>query len=398
MKRILLLVVVMTLYGSFYPWQFQARDLPVSPIRILLHSWPAVFDRFVGRDTVVNLVLYVPFGVFCFLSMNESQSRVLRSMMTVLAAALLSASIEMAQLFDDSRLCSLLDVACNTAGAGIGILLAGTFPRAISEVVHEAEAVGAFRLSGVIALLYLWAGYQLFPGFPELSQTALRSKLALFLSGGTWPVRAFFESLAGWLAISALLDYWGGPRRVGRMLATALLAIPLKLFIAHRTMTGSEVAGALLAIGLWMIFRRLAQPMLAAGLLAVAALVAAGLAPFRLTAVPQPFTWVPFLPMLESPWEPAFQILLQKSFLYGAAVWLLNENGRGWMISSLMVAAPLAIVEGIQVFLPGRTPEVTDPLLAFILGLSLMLLERHAQRNPGIRAAGRPGALRLENR
>ena len=182
------------------------------------------------------------------------------------------------------------------------------------------------------------------------------------------------------------------------MLAIALLAIPLKLFIAHRTMTGSEVAGALLAIGLWMIFRRLAHPMLAAGLLAVAALVAAGLSPFRLTAGPQPFTWVPFLPMLESSWEPAFQILLQKSFLYGAAVWLLNENGRGWMISSLMVAAPLAIVEGIQVFLPGRTPEVTDPLLALILGLSLMLLERHAQRNPGIRAAGRPGALRLENR
>jgi VanZ family protein len=398
MKRILLLVVVMTLYGSFYPWQFHARDLPASPIWILLHCWPAVFDRFAGRDAVVNLVLYVPFGVFCFLSMNESRSRVLRSTVTVLAAALLSASIEMAQLFDVSRVCSVFDVACNTAGAGIGILLAGTFPSAISEVVHEAEAVGAFRLSGVIALLYLWAGYQLFPGFPELSQSALRSKVALFLGGATWPVRDFFESLAGWLAISALLEYRVGRQRVGRMLAIALLAIPLKLFIEHRTMTGSEVAGALLAIGLWVIFRRLAQPMLAAGLLVVAALVAAGLVPFRLTTGPQPFTWVPFLPMLQAPWEPAFQILLQKSFLYGAAVWLLNENGRGWMISSLMVAAPLAIVEGIQVFLPGRTAEVTDPLLAFILGLSLMLLERHAQGNPGIPVAERAGALRLENR
>jgi len=173
------------------------------------------------------------------------------------------------------------------------------------------------------------------------------------------------------------------------MLAIALLAIPLKLFIAHRTMTGSEVAGALLAIGLWVIFRRLEQPMLVAGLLAVAALVAGGLVPFHLTAGPQPFTWVPFLPMLQSPWESAFRILLQKSFLYGAAVWLLNENGRGWIISSLMVAAPLAIVEGIQVFLPGRTAEVTDPLLAFILGFSLMLLEKHAQRNPGVRVAER---------
>ena len=153
MKRILLLVIVLILYGSFYPWQFRARDLPASPIWILLHSWPSRFDRFAGRDMVVNLVLYIPFGVFCFLSMNRDRPRVLRSIVTVLGAALLSACVEMAQLFYVTRQCSLLDVACNTAGAAIGVLAATTFPAAISEVVQGAEAVGAFRLSGVMALL-----------------------------------------------------------------------------------------------------------------------------------------------------------------------------------------------------------------------------------------------------
>jgi len=53
------------------------------------------------------------------------------------------------------------------------------------------------------------------------------------------------------------------------------------------------------------------------------------------------------------------------------------------MLCALLVSVPLAalvIAEGIQVHVPGRTPELTDPLLALILGFSLMLLERYAKR------------------
>ncbi|HYL76190.1 MAG TPA: VanZ family protein [Bryobacteraceae bacterium] len=379
MKRILLLVVALILYGSLYPWQFHATHLAANPLWILLHSWQIVFDRFLFRDTVVNVALYIPFGAFCFLSMRESRSLFSRSLATVLAAALLSSSIEMAQLFDLTRVCSLFDVFCNTVGAAIGILLATMFPAAITGAVQEAEAAGAFRLSGVIALLYLWAGYELFPFFPALSRTSLGAKLAVFFSSATWPLRDFFESFAGWLAVSALLQCLAGAKRFRTVLSLALLSIPLKLFIVQRTITASEVVGALLAVGCWLAVGKFARPRLIAGLLALAALVAAGLLPFHWSARPQPFTWVPFLPMLLAPWESSFLILLQKSFLYGSAVWLLNESGRGWMLSSLLVAVPLAIVESIQVYLPGRTPELTDPLLALILGFSLMLLERHAK-------------------
>jgi VanZ family protein len=383
LKRILLLVIVLILYGSFYPWQFHATQLSASPLWILLHSWPEALDIFVARDVAVNITLYIPFGAFCFLSMSESRSRLTRFVATLLAAALLSASIEMTQLFDVSRTCSLLDLLCNTTGALIGVLLAATFPAGISSVVQEAETAGALRLSGVMALLYLWAGYELFPVFPALSRTALRSKLTLLFSSGAWPARDFFESLAAWLAVSALLEYLAGPGRLAYLLPLALLAIPLKLFIAQRTMTGSEAAGALLAVACWLIVRKFQRPQLAAGVLSLAAIVAAGLVPFHWTGAPQSFTWTPFLAMLQAPWETAFLILLQKSFLYGSAVWLLRESGRGWLIGSLLVAVPLAIVEGIQIYLPGRTAEVTDPLMALLLGFSLMLLERHAKR-PGL--------------
>jgi VanZ family protein len=380
LKRILLLVVVLILYGSFYPWQFHARDLPANPVWILLHSWPSVLGRFPDGDAVVNFAVYIPFGVFCFLAMKQSRPGVVRAIATLLASALLSASIEMAQLFAASRDCSLWDVACNVAGGAIGMLLGAAFPRAISGALQEAGAAVRFRRPEVEALLYLWAGYQLFPLFPELSGGALRVKLAALLSTASWPARDFFEGLAGWLAMAALIECRFGRERAPRVLGIALFAIPLKLLIAHRTATGSEAAGALAAMGAWAVFRRLARPMPAAGLLATAAIAAAGLVPFRWSAAPQPFTWIPFVPMLRSSWEPAFLILLRKSFLYGAAVWLLNENRRDphqkWMSRALIVASMLAMVEAIQVHLPGRTPEVTDPLLALILGFSLMLLER----------------------
>lgn len=242
--------------------------------------------------------------------------------------------------------------------------------------------MGLLRLSGAVALLYLFAGYELFPFFPALGRYALLPKLSVLFSAASWPSRAFFESLGAWLAGSALVEALAGRRRAGWMIALALLAIPLKLLIVGRTTSGSEILGALLGVACWLLLRGLRRAKLLAALLALAALVISGLTPFRFDSQPQPFTWVPFVALLESPWEPAFMTLLGKSFLYGSAVWLFRESGLGWAASSLIVAIPLAAVEAIQVYLPGRTAEATDPLMAILLGFGLMLMERRGQPRP----------------
>lgn len=382
MKRILLAVIALILYGSFYPWQFHTVALPANPLWMLLHSWPYTMDRYYYRDAVVNLTLYIPFGVFWFLSMKESRSAFLRGAATLAAATLLSASVEMTQLFDAGRMCSLSDVACNALGAVAGSAIATTFPTAISEAVSGIEAMGAFRLSGVVALLYLFAGYQLFPFFPSFGRYSLHMKLAVLAGSGAWSSRDLFESLGGWLAFSALLESLTGRKRFASRVALALLVIPLKLLISSRTMTGSECVGALLGVAGWMMLRCLRrQANVTAALLAVTVLILAGLTPFRFAGQPQAFTWVPFLALLQTPWEAAFVILLQKSFLYGSAVWLVHESGRGWLLGSVLVAIPLAGVEAAQVYLPGRTPEVTDPLLAILLGCGLMLLDNRRQHS-----------------
>lgn len=384
------------MYGSFYPWSFHWRPLPASPLWILLHSWPATLDPHDARDAIVNVTLYIPFGVFSFLSLTGSRGtpggsavrpRLLSAALATTLGALLSACIEMLQLFEPERVCSLLDLFCNTLGTLGGTALAATFPAAISGAVTEAESIGVFDVSSVMALLYLWAGYQLFPFFPNFSPYLVLQKLHVLAAAGWVSWRDAFESFAGWMAASALLDRLCGRRAGGPIAALATLAVPFKLLIADRTATAPEMAGAVFAVLLWLVLRYRGWSRLLAAMLVLLAIAAAGLEPFHFagpfyaTGAARPFSWVPFLALLRTPWEPAFVILFRKSFLYGASIWMLQETLRrpqrnGWAPSALVVAAMLGIVEAAQVYLPGHVAEITDPVLALLMGFGLMLLDR----------------------
>ncbi len=156
MKRILLLVTALILYGSLYPWQFHAKALRAGPVWMLLHAWPRPFHRTDAVDAAINVPLYVPFGIFCFLAMSDAWPRIVRAALAIFGAVLLSTCVEFAQLFDSGRVTSLYDILCNTAGAIIGTVLAASFPTAISGAVSGIKSV-AFRPTSALALLYLWA-------------------------------------------------------------------------------------------------------------------------------------------------------------------------------------------------------------------------------------------------
>jgi VanZ family protein len=112
--RILLIVIVLIVYGSLYPWDFHSISLGAS--RILIHSWPDHIDRFLFRDVAVNVLIYMLVGVFGLLALRQKFRTPFAVTVTVLLAVALSSSIEMTQLFDDARECSAFDVVCNVSG------------------------------------------------------------------------------------------------------------------------------------------------------------------------------------------------------------------------------------------------------------------------------------------
>jgi hypothetical protein len=63
--------------------------------------------------------------------------------------------------------------------------------------------------------------------------------------------------------------------------------------------------------------------------------------------------------------------------------WLLRAGGVSWARAGAAVAGALAVLEVVQRWLPGRTPETTDAVLALSLTLILWSLD-NSQRRRGL--------------
>ena len=371
MRRVVLIVIALILYGSLYPWEFHARQLGASPPWILLHSWPDAIDRYVLWDVAINIVLYVPLGVFGFLAMSESFPRAVRICAPVLLAVALSASVEMIQLFDDSRQCSTSDLLCNVTGGAVGVGLGMLYREKLRAVLERREAASFLHLSGALLLLCCWLGYQLFPLFPSLGRTKLEARLAaLGPISAISPVETLLV-FAEWIAVACLLEGLLEEETV-RMMAALLLMVPLRLVIVSRSLAWSDIAGAAAAFAAWLWLPRL-YVRRAAPLLLTSALVLGELAPFHFGSA-RAFNWVPFRGFLMASWQNSFVVLFRKSFWYGSAIWLWRAAG--YRLAPIIFAAGAALLalEWAQTYLPGRVPEITDAVLAVLMGVLLSLV------------------------
>jgi hypothetical protein len=113
---------------------------------------------------------------------------------------------------------------------------------------------------------------------------------------------------------------------------------------------------------------RRAAPVLLAG-----ALVLAEFSPFHFGPA-RAFGWVPFRGLFHATWQDGFVVLFRKSFWYGSTLWLWHAAGYRLAVTTVITAASLFLLERVQVYLPGRTPEISDSVLAIIMGLLLWLL------------------------
>jgi hypothetical protein len=116
-----------------------------------------------------------------------------------------------------------------------------------------------------------------------------------------------------------------------------------------------------------------------AGLL-LAAIALQGIAPFEWLPQPQPFSWIPFRSSLRGSIELNYSALLEKCFWYFALIWLLVRSGFGRAAATLATAGLVAVIEVLQMWLPGRSADITDPLLALGAGLLLAMPRGSAGR------------------
>jgi len=374
--RILLIMIALIVYGSLYPWDFHSTQLAASPLWVLVHSWPTQIDRSFVRNVAVNLLLYIPVGVFGFLALRQHLGTGFAVTVTVLIGLTLSGSIEMIQLFDDARICDASDVVCNVSGTIFGVALGYLYQHWLKGFVVRADRAKLLHPSGAMLLFYTWLAYQTFPLFPVLSLTRLAVKFRdRFLEASISPLQTFIY-LVEWLVVAQLLENVLGAERTRRLFPFLLLVIPAKLMVAGRTFTWSEVAGGVLACICSYFLNGYQRRIGVVGVLIVSMLVLGGLAPYHWSSVANPFSWVPFSGFLQTDQEFGLLIFLRKCFWYGSAIWILRAAGLRLARAAVAVALILWAIEVAQIHLPGRVAEITDPLLALILALILGLSER----------------------
>ncbi len=331
-----------------------------------MHSWRVSGERRFVADVIINVALYVPLGMSAFLALSNARSRWLRFAIPVALGAMLSASIEMAQLFVPGRDCSALDLIDNIAGSALG-LPAGLLFRKLARPVR-------FRVPdrAALAVLFCWVGSLLFPVVPVMWLAVLHQKLVVL---STAPVFDWVRILSGcgaWLAAGYLMQ-GAGFRHTGRWLGLSVLLIPLQFLIVTRQPLAADVIGAGLGTILFVRTRYLHWELwIAAAFMAV--VVARGTTPLRFAGDPQPFVMIPFGGFLQMGWQSGLQVLLEKSFWYGAAIWLVRRVTGRLRTAGAMVCAVLLVMEIGQRWMPGHTAEITDPLLALLLAFGMWLL------------------------
>jgi len=323
------------------------------------------------KDTAVNIVLYIPFGVACHLWLVRRAAS-LKFALPILLATLLSGSMEMIQLYDAQRVCSMLDVLTNVTGAAAGILLASQF--------HSRVSIRP-RTSGPLFLLFCWVCAYLFPFMPDLSTHHLVYKLSTFTSP-LFSAVACFNSVVMWLVAARMME-----AAYSRLWAPLLLLVlPARLFVSGITLAWTDLLAALIACAIWFAWRPRNAEL--AGI-SMAAILVVGLAPFHFSSSRQAFSWIPFQALFSTDWEGGFAIFFRKCFAYGSSIWLLAADGISLLASTTAIAVILAALEAVQLWLPNHVSESTDPLHAIILACVLYLLGRP---NASLYLPSRPNA------
>jgi VanZ family protein len=373
--RLLFVVIVLIIHGSFYPWHFEFKALSESPLEIMLSDWPTKLDRYVVKDIIINVFIYLPLGMLGFLTLMQRGARWLSIFGPLMLGVTLSTSVEIMQLYIPTRDSSVFDIVTNSIGTAVGIALGAIFQKILLRALAGAHLIDTFYATGSLLLIACWFGCQVFPVFPDLSPWRIAQKLNNLLLATPFPALGVLIAVAEWFAVANLLDSVFGTTVTRKVLPPLLLLIPAKLLLIQRTFTVPELVGATLALTTWclVLHRYPFKVVLAAATLGLA-IVLNGLSPFEFRTTPAHFFWIPFQASLEGEWQSSLLILLKKTFWYGAMIWLIYKPTGRIVSATIATVIMLAAIEMMQIYIPGHIPEITDPFLALLMGVSLQRL------------------------
>lgn len=324
------------------------------------------------RDTIVNLLLYVPCGLLGALALDPQLSILRRILWPVTAAAALSLGIEIAQHALPPRDPSLADWALNTMSAASGTMIAFAYRAWPRRAPLQTRSGGAWASPALGILAALWIAAHLAPFVPRLRPGRISAAFADSLALDLVPSRvvawlacylvlaAAIRALAGWR------DFWS------LLLVTTVTSLGLRLLFVGQRLSPDEVAGALLALPLVALLGlgRSRWTPTKVFLTACAMTLLAGLipGPGEDLAVA---SWLPFAQLAGGAVDGGALPLMERLFLGIGLAWLAWGSRTTTLPPIGIALLATATAEFLQQWAPGRLPDTTD-IAALLIGAALV--------------------------
>jgi VanZ family protein len=377
-------VVIVIVYGSLYPFAFRHPVNGIGPLNTLLKDWAELPRR---GDFIANVMLYLPLGFFGVLAFSAKR-RLLPAMGLAIAAGFfLSTAMELTQYYVAGRVTSASDVYSNVIGTLLGAITAAATSgylqwRPLREIA--ANRAPAF-------LVAVWLGYRLFPYVPTIDLHKYWIALRPVLLNPIPTKSDLFRHTAIWLCIAALIEGLAGTRLAWLLFPLFIMSVlAAKVLIVGQSLSSAEIGGAGLALVLWFVLVAGVAARFRVTVIALifgASIVVERLAPFQFISRARHFGWIPFVGFIHGSLELNIMSFLEKAFLYGSLIWLLDKSGLRHWPSTLLVAIMLFATSWAEAYLPGRSAEITDALIALLMGaiIASMGTENRAATPLGIR-------------
>lgn len=365
----------LVIYGTLFPlteW--------VSPLsgwsNPITQPWP---DRASRADIIINVLAYVPLGLFMTLWLRPRLGLVMAVLVASLFNCGLSFTLEVLQSALPSRVPSLLDWVTNSLGAVAGALIASAFDphlavgRTLLKWRHEWFDGGRL-INLTLVILGVWALTQTAPFVPSFDWGNLKSGLKplgnTLRHPDTFHVTDALAISFTLLALGLITLHAARRQALGVFLAFSLAVLLAKVPIVGRQLTLEAILGWLGAMSVLFLLPRRTTPAIRLMGASAALLTAYALVQFKPGNFPgtHPINWIPFQGQIGSlvGMSDIMETLWPFMAIGLALRWLTPWRWR----RSVLFAGGLVVIllafslEWMQQTIPGRFADITDVLLA----------------------------------
>jgi VanZ family protein len=332
-------------------------------------------------DIIANLLFYVPLGFALLLQFDRRRNFIVGLLSCAAIGAGVSFLMEWLQHLVPGRTPSLRDVVLNVISTSLGAIIGYAYHRIESSRALRPWLSSAAIDPVVAALLACWIAVHSIPFLPKLGlyrawEAIVTLRNLEWTSGGSawW--------FACYLILASLLRTIVWPKRFwNAFILIAGASLLAQIVFRRHQLEFDECIGFGIALPLVAWFQR--SPVWSASLslwgFIIAGLLVTALYPFNFTPPPRALNWMPFSGVLDVEMQNGVTSLLAKTFLYGGALWVGSRACGNLTVPTTLLVLVTGAIEGLQMWLPTRTPESTDPLMMLLLA-GLIAVAR--QRRP----------------